>query len=950
MRKSMHIAGILLLISVFAFAGQTGKIAGTVTDGQSGEGLAGCNVLVKGTPFGASSDANGEYYIINLSPGSYDLEFSMIGYAGYTAAGVSVNIDVTTPVNAALTTEAVQMASISVSAEKPAIENTLTSSKQTIDASVFANQGINNVNDLVSTLPGVATIGEGELHIRGGRTGEELYLVDGASTNNALFNGNAIPVNPGAIQEMELITGTFNAEYGQAMSGVFNVALKEAVGGLHANVSYRMSSGGPGHHLPDGQADIYDDYETMYNSDKSNVGSLTKETFGEDPFTIMDFSASYGGGPFGLLVSFRDYNDPGRLPGMDDAYQNMTVKGTFKVGSSMKLGAELMTLNRERAYDPTYDPMKIDGDAGKLLMYNWKYAMGQFPRSEENALQFGLNLDYTFSPSSYLTVHFDNLTREQEDGAKDADGNFVDFSSNKKVTKNSTYNNSEGPNHTLTWGVLAGEDSTFSIIFDPDDPNANSEGFVSTFTGLDTSQGLAWFDSENVYGHYFKHKETATNMEFTYVNQINSRHQIKVGFDYTMYNLRRDGVDVWYGRTVGTEEHANILQNQDIPDVKPTEMAVYAQDRMEFDDMVVNVGIRYDMFDPAVADGKFEGPEAFDMSKRSAAEVKSSISPRLGVSHPVGDNLAFRYGFGSFVQRPSFYDLYENYLIQGDGGTESGYFVYIGNPDMDPQKTTIYEMGMQYAPMDGYKIDFSGYYKDISNLVAAQEFTLSNYVDDNAGTYLGDNQQFTYTGAHYVGKTSKHFGSVRGIETSLGKTSGSLTARISYTYALARGTSSDRMNQGAGSFSATDNSWNTNILYVNTLAFSRPHVLNGYVDYRMDMGGMIDQIGLNLSFNQQSGLPYSTYAAAAFAFNERSPSTLDTKLKAELKLNVGPVSPTVFLLIDNLLNRENVVAIADPTTYFDESESNYHNAAGPKNNLAAYGAPMTIHFGFSVGL
>jgi len=330
--------------------------------------------------------------------------------------------------------------------------------------------------------------------------------------------------------------------------------------------------------------------------------------------------------------------------------------------------------------------------------------------------------------------------------------------------------------------------------------------------------------------------------------------------------------------------------------------------------------------------------------------VKSSISPRLGVSHPVGDNLAFRYGFGSFVQRPSFYDLYENYLIQGDGGTESGYFVYIGNPDMDPQKTTIYEMGMQYAPMDGYKIDVSGYYKDISNLVAAQEFTLSNYVDDNAGTYLGDNQQFTYTGAHYVGKTSKHFGSVRGIETSLGKTSGSLTARISYTYSLARGTSSDRMNQGAGSFSATDNSWNTNILYVNTLAFSRPHVLNGYVDYRMDMGGMIDQIGLNLSFNQQSGLPYSTYAAAAFAFNERSPSTLDTKLKAELKLNVGPVSPTVFLLIDNLLNRENVVAIADPTTYFDESESNYQNAAGPRNNLAAYGAPMTIHFGFSVGL
>ena len=131
----MRILKSVIIYSTIAgllFAGQTGKIAGTITDSQSGGGLAGCNVLVKGTPFGASSDANGEYYIINLSPGSYDLEFSMIGYASYTAEGVSVNIDVTTPVNAALVTEAVQMSGVSVTAEKPAIENTLTSSKQIV--------------------------------------------------------------------------------------------------------------------------------------------------------------------------------------------------------------------------------------------------------------------------------------------------------------------------------------------------------------------------------------------------------------------------------------------------------------------------------------------------------------------------------------------------------------------------------------------------------------------------------------------------------------------------------------------------------------------------------------------------------------------------------------------------------------------------------------------------
>ena len=131
MRKLKPIA-ILCFFTGMLFSGQTGKIAGIVTDASSGGALVGCNVLVKGTSQGASTDANGEYFIINLSPGSYDLEFSMIGYAAYTAEGVSVNIDVTTPLNAAVSTEAVAMSGIVVTAEQPAIEKTLTSTKQIV--------------------------------------------------------------------------------------------------------------------------------------------------------------------------------------------------------------------------------------------------------------------------------------------------------------------------------------------------------------------------------------------------------------------------------------------------------------------------------------------------------------------------------------------------------------------------------------------------------------------------------------------------------------------------------------------------------------------------------------------------------------------------------------------------------------------------------------------------
>ena len=201
---------LLLMFGSISFAGQTGKIAGKVTDSQNSDALVGCNVLVKGTPYGASTDANGEYYIINLSPGKYDVEFSLIGYASHTVEGVSVNIDVTTPVDAGLATEAVQMEGVSVTAETPAIENTLTSSKQIVSGELMQNMAVTDVNDVIKTLPGVTEL-NGSLHIRGGRSGEEMYLVDGASVTNAVMGGEAIPVNPNMVGELQLITGTFNA-------------------------------------------------------------------------------------------------------------------------------------------------------------------------------------------------------------------------------------------------------------------------------------------------------------------------------------------------------------------------------------------------------------------------------------------------------------------------------------------------------------------------------------------------------------------------------------------------------------------------------------------------------------------------------------------------------------------------------------------------------------------
>lgn len=935
---------VILLCSLIGilFAGQTGKISGKVTDSQSGEPLIGCNVLIQGTSMGSSTDENGEYFIINLTPGSYDVAFSMIGYASYTAEGVQVNIDVTTPVNAALTTEALQMTGVSVTADRPAIENTLTSSKQIVSGDLAVNLAVTTVNDVVKTLPGVTEEG-GELHLRGGRSGEEMYLVDGASVVNPIMGGEAIPVNPSIVGELQLITGTFNAEYGQAMSGLFNTVMKEADDGVHINVSFRTQLGSDYfRETADSSAfkdmDVYSETMEMPLTDTSYSAAVegadfSKGAFG-DPGTVLDATVSVGTGAIGLVASMRQLNNPGRLPGLAEDFSSIQGKLTYQMGS-LKLGAEFMSYTRNGFYDPGYDAEKASGAAGQLYAWDWIYALDQYPRTEESTTQFGVSANYVLSSNTNITVRFDNLSKTQTDGAKvGGDGDFIDFVDVTTVTNSGdVYSVADGPNHTREM-----------------EDRANSN---------------AWFNLANVYGHYFNSEESHTTVSAYLTSQVNARHLVKAGLESRSYTIDRLGRDVWFGRTVGAEVVADPtqsrIQNQGISGATPSELAVFAQDQMEFNDMIVNVGLRYDAFNVNADDGIWDIDEdgntmventdinPFNPALRRATETKSKLSPRLGVSFPVGDNMAFRYAYGSFFQRPTFYDLLENYLAQMDGGTESGYFVYMGNANLDPQETTIYEMGMQYSLANGIKVDVSGYYKDIANLISAKEVTNKAFVDSSGnydGTpWTGDDP---YQATHFIYKTSEHFGNVRGIEVSVSKSAAEgLSGRMSYTFSIARGTASDKFS--AGSLRQETGTFTGNILSMTTLDWHRPHILNGYVDYHTNIGGMFSRVGGNITFNAQSGLPVTARSGQGGAsLKERAPSTIDINLRVDAKMNLGVVRPTVYLLIENVMNRRNVVAIADPGSYFDAASRYHEVAAGPTNNLLAYGAPMTMHFGVSI--
>ncbi|MFT5517260.1 MAG: hypothetical protein ACI80V_003403, partial [Rhodothermales bacterium] len=212
--------------SVLAASQASGKIAGTVVDQASGEPLPGATVVIQGTTLGAAADVDGDYVIINVPPGVHTVRASMIGFATVLQQDVRVSIDRTTRVDFSLGEEIIQGEEVIVTAVRPLVEVDRTTSISYIGAESIANLPVQEVKDLLELQSGVAYDAQGRLHLRGGRSGEVAYLVDGIPVTNQYSGGSKIEIENSWIQELQVISGVFNAEYGQAQSGVINIVTK----------------------------------------------------------------------------------------------------------------------------------------------------------------------------------------------------------------------------------------------------------------------------------------------------------------------------------------------------------------------------------------------------------------------------------------------------------------------------------------------------------------------------------------------------------------------------------------------------------------------------------------------------------------------------------------------------------------------------------------------------
>ena len=171
---------ILLIVLMTGFvsdlwAAKTGKIAGRVIDQQTNEPLAGANVVIEGTLMGAAADQDGFFVILNIPPGTYTVEVSVIGYASLLHENVGVSINQTTNLETSLTPEAITSETVVVYAERPVVQLDVSSSQKIISVENILDRPVDNLEEILNLEAGITlTAGaEGQgLLVRGGQLSE----------------------------------------------------------------------------------------------------------------------------------------------------------------------------------------------------------------------------------------------------------------------------------------------------------------------------------------------------------------------------------------------------------------------------------------------------------------------------------------------------------------------------------------------------------------------------------------------------------------------------------------------------------------------------------------------------------------------------------------------------------------------------------------------------------
>ena len=841
-REATLVLALLLVVSFASSltAGTTGKVAGKVSDVETGDALPGANVVLEGTTLGAATDANGNYTIVNVPPGLYTVVFSYIGYQTVKVKEVRVNSDFTSTVNMKLKVTAVELGTVEVIGERnPLVREDLTNTTVAVTSEVIQQLPVNTFTEVVRLQSGVTIDNSGAIHIRGGRSNEVAYLVNGVSLANPFDNSLSVGIATNAIEELSVSSGTFSAEYGNALSGVINFVTKD--GGPRYSGSARFYTG-------DNLSSRDDIFPHIDDFDVLNHARSEATLSGPVPFTNgkLTFFTS------GVYVDNKGYLYGTRLYAPSD-------------------GLDIET-NR---FDPLGDG-KPSGD-GAIV-----------PMDRSFSTNLTTKLTYKFSPKFKLT--YDLL---YDRGRAAGFSRAYRFNPDGRPQTHSTgQSHSIGLTHTvsnMTFYTLKGsygETSDKAFVYDdPFDPRYVPSNLSNYIPATDILAGGTNLDHSRSDAHTF-------GARFDLVSQVRHNHELKLGGEVLAHRLEREFFTLVYDTTQARPIVPYPWLNPDYTDYvfyvrRPLQFSAYVLDKMELaKTFILNAGLRYEYYNtyadynPDLA-AHANNPSA-NLQKGSA---KQHLSPRLSLSYPITDRGIIRFSYGHFYQMPTFRSLYQNPRFETFNYTQTPTF---GDPNLKPERSIQYEMGLQQQLTEDLKVDLTVFYKDVSDLLVNQQV--------RAGKIAGDRIFNVVSNLSYA--------NVRGFTFSLLKrrsADGLFSASLDYTFTIAEGNQTDTDAFFLDKVSGKE----TELVFV-PLSFDRSHVLNGTVTLTKPKNWTMSAVG---SF--WTGTPYTPQLPASLApvgFEENSarrPILLDVDLRLEKFFKIDRFDFSLFTQVENLFDRNN---------------------------------------------
>ncbi len=891
----------LLLSTCKIFAGTTGKIAGKIVDKETSEPILGANIVIEGTYFGAAADVDGYYYMNNIPPGTYNIIASAVGYHKVRIEKVGVRIDLTTSLDIELTSEAVNIGEIVIQAKAPLITKDLTSTSAIVSSEEINMMPVENIEQVINLQAGVV-----DGHFRGGRKNEVAYLVDGIPVNDAYDGNSALTVENNSVRELEVISGTFNAEYGKALSGVVNIVTKDGTQRYEGFASAYAGNYFTTHN------DIF------YNLNKVNADGPKDVQFGfSGPTKILNGLSFFLTGRYfrnnGFMFGRRMYNT------YDKAPFTFSNRPDFFI-------------NRNTG-DSAYVPMNPEENKsfnGKLTygVESWK-------------------ITYSFYWDDHWNKYYNHGLRLAPDGIKNH--YRTNTSNNLQISffpTQSTFATLKFASNLNKYHGYLYADEFDSRYVDPTISTPISS-YTFNYGGNETDR---------------YNRSTLTNIAiFSIESQVSKEHKVKLGFEYTNYKLSNESKNI-KNLTEGqieVDSNGDPILNQfgeQIPiftigysnpgtsdhekyEIRPFEFSGYIQDKMEYDIMIINAGIRFDYFNPntilpADIRNPLNNPNFPGAFQTRKASTEYQISPRFGVSFPITSEGAIHFSYGHFFQVPTFENLYTNnaYVIDQTSGVNN----IIGNPELKAQKTVKYELGLQQVLFPNISLDMSVYYSDIRNL-------------------LGMEILETYEGFSFARYINRDYGNVKGLVLTLEKRYSDLfSAKVDYTFQVAQGNASDP-NQVFNN-NQSDPPVETPKRLVS-LDWDQTSTLN----ISFTLGNPLDwTVGLIYSYG--SGNPYtedSRYTSGLlFENNGRKPSTMNVDLKATKNFDVFGLTFNTYLLVYNLFDIKNEYGVSSSTgrAGVDLRAQEYSGVIYGVNtkqeyllNPQDYSSPRQIRLGFGVG-